>query len=318
MIERSGAAMSSAVAVDEIEMLRWEWTGIDSLASLWSLRGSRPQLIWTPVEELDAFVLNILAPAGHVFWDFSESFQASLAGQARYTMSLNDRPDVTAHLDALCRELETPRASFLSHVVFGGLTRRFGERYFFAGTDDDIFRVAQRHASIGVPSVCVESVSRYFRRQAQVFADRAFRTYDEAAIASGGEESDAARTAISLGAEALPGAARTAAIDWLTQAIGQPGALDAIGLMHACRGANLGLFRTPGADHLDSIGTLLRMRVHAVVEHGTLAALDTMKSALTTPGWDRVEVAELRETLRGLIDTRLHAYPVAQTDPFVA
>ncbi len=304
--------------VDEFEMTRWEWTDVHSLASLWSLRSEHARMIWTPVEELDACVLTLLAPAGRMFWDFSENFQACLAGQARYTQALSARPDATTHLDALCRELGADRASFLSHVVFGGLTRPFGERYFAADLGAEVFLLAQRHASIAVPQMCQQAVSRYFRRQSEVFAEDSFRACDEAATAAGGDESDAARAALGIAVEALSAGARMEAIDWLNRAMTQTDATHAIGLVHACRGANLALYRAPGASDLGAIEALLRLRARAVIEHGTLAAVETMKAALATPGWNQLAVADLREALLGMLDARLCAYPVIQTDPFAS
>ncbi len=302
--------------IAETEMTRWEWTDVHSLESLWGMRSGQARLIWTPVEELGAEILTVLAPGGRIFWDFSDAFQAFLVGQSRYAQALCARGDVVPHLDAVCRDLGIERASFLAHVVFGGLTRPLGDRYVPRELDPSYFLLAQRHASVAVPAACRDQVSRYFRRQAQVFGDHAFRGCDEAAVVSGGDESVAARNAISIGVEALGPEDRKSAIIWLTQALDEASVIDAIGLVHACRGVTVSMFRAPRDGELGDVESLLRLRVRAVVEHGTLAAVETTKVALATQGWDALVMADLREALRGMCDARLYGYPLIQTDPF--
>ncbi len=304
--------------LEEIEMTRWEWTDVHSLPVLWSMRGARARMIWTDIEELDAVLLTLLAPRERIFWNFGENHRAFLAGRARYALALQTGQATVSRVDELCREVGAARASFLADIVFAGLTRLFGDRYGPADIGTDHYLRAQRHVSVVVPSQCREAVSRYFRRQAGVFGDSAFLSCRETVAVVGGAEPDAVRAALAIGVEALNGQQRRDAIAWLAQALDGPDPRQDTGLALACTGTVLALFRAPAATALDEVAELLRLRVRFVVECGALSAVEATRATLATPGWDAVEVADLRELLIGALDARLCPYPILQTDPYAA
>lgn len=304
--------------MDEGEMLRWEWTDVHSLSSLWRLRGDRGRMIWTPVEELDVCVLTLLSPLGTILWNLSEHHRAFTAGRSRFSIALSAREDATQRLDALCADLGVPRTSFLAYVPFGALTQPFGERYAPATLDPDYFLLARRHASIAVPSACRDAVSRYFHRLATVFGESAFMACPEDLVVEGSHEPEDTRLAISLGADAMSALQRRQAAAWLSHALEDEVPLATLGYVFGTFGAELSLHLDAPSSDRDAMEDVLRLRTRLLVDRASLPAVERAKASLETRGWESLALADLREELRGQLDARLCPFPVVQTDPFGA
>ena len=294
----------------------WDWSDTNSLESLRSLSGDSACLIWTSIEELDAFVLNVVAPKGHVFWDVSDGYAAFIRGAARFSQALSLSLETRDRLRDVLEEAGIERRSFCSHVVFGGLTRPYGDYFLPVHLGGDYFLLAQRHMSIGVPASCRPAVARYFHRQMASFGDRALRECAEhsSLYGNGIASGSLARSALVLPLDALSSDERFEALDAMENGHWQAGR--DFDLSHACRGIEIALLKPPAPDEVNSISALSRRRVELALDQGSLLVLERMKARLETPGWNSLSLADLREELRAALDTRLAGYPIIQTDPF--
>lgn len=58
--------------MQELELSRWELENIAPTDGFAAVRTDLPLMVWTPVEELDALMLNVFSSRGHVFWNLRE------------------------------------------------------------------------------------------------------------------------------------------------------------------------------------------------------------------------------------------------------
>jgi hypothetical protein len=306
--------MAFPEAFDEIEVSPREWAHVNNVRSLWTMRGARGQMLWTQLPQVGISMLNLLSPAGAVFWDAGEGYAAFVAGQTRNAQTWSMRDGASREVLGILSRNGIDARSFTAQVVFGGMTRSFGERFVAAELDPDYFLLAQRHASIAVPDGNRSEVSRYFQDQARAFGVRAFRAVDESLDAAGATVDPEGQAMFSWGIDALSRAqldevlARFASGSWSHD--------KEFGLMHGCRGVNVALYAQIREPDCEGLEHLVRFRVRAVVEYGTLSAVEATRAGLESPGWRSPLLANLQEELRGAFDACLSRYPSLKTDPF--
>ncbi|HEY0505428.1 MAG TPA: hypothetical protein VGD42_18240 [Lysobacter sp.] len=271
-------------------------------------------MLWTPLPQVGLWVLNLLSPAGSVFWDAGDGYAMFAAGQSRHAQQWSLREAATREVSAVLRESGVAQRSFASQVVFGGITRSFGARFLPDELDPEFFLLAQRHGSIAVPEGQRSAVSRYFQRQAATFGARAFRVMDENLDAAGATVDTEALAMFSLGVDALSPAQREGILALFIAGAWHPGREFA--LVHACRGVNVALHAPVREADRSVAEALLRYRVAAVLGHGALPGIEATRAGLESPGWSSLALADLREELRGELDTVLSLHPLLQTDPF--
>jgi len=299
---------------DEIEISASEWTHVHSVRLLWAMRGTQAHMLWTPLPQVGMWMLNLLSPAAAVFWDAGNGYAAFVAGQGRHAQAWSMREGAARKALAVMREIGVDARSFTAQVVFGGMTRSFGERFMPEELDPDFLLLAQRHASIAVPDGSRSAVSRYFHRQASAFGARAFRTVDESHDAAGAMVDAEGEAMFSLGIDALSRAQRDEVLARFASGSWRAG--KEFGLMHGCRGVNVTLYARICESDREASANLLRFRARAVMEHGSLPAMEATRAGLESPGWNSPALADLQEELRADFDACLGLHPALQTDPF--
>lgn len=311
------AEATETPALEELEWSRWEWPAVASVQDLWQLRTGALRLIWTPVEEVEGFVLNLLAPIGMIFWDFGADYAPFAHGAWEFAAAECAKEGSARRLADLCMEVGIEPRSFTAGVVYRGLTAAHGNRFFPETTDPDHFLMTQRHVSVAVPASCRSSVSRYFHRQIVAFDSRTFRELKEDAFVYGDDEPDATslefRHSIwrSSATDRRELRRRIDACNGCWQAPLHP--------HYATRGASLMLPQdaTLTADELVDFEVVTRFRVATMLSHGTLHSLQNMRGqAIASGGWDALELADLREEVLGALDARLAGFPIVQIDPY--
>lgn len=119
-----------------------------------------------------AVLLNILAPAGHIFWNFSGGYAygyASSKGQVKYISYIASRAAWRKRLLDI-NELCNPSGDdFYSFGLMFGLAQAFDEE--FGGR---LFIDPLVHTSIAAPADALESMKSYYDLQLEYFADDAF------------------------------------------------------------------------------------------------------------------------------------------------
>ncbi len=305
----------------EIEKDPWEWSEFNSLEALWSLRGERGLLVWTPIEELEVAVLNILPPINHIFWSLSEYYTAFEIGRTQFSQALSGLPDTRQVLrDFLVESCIEPK-SFCAYEIFGGLTRPFGEYFSPETRAVNYFLRAHRHMSLAVPLTCRPAVSRYFHRQENVFGDEAFRECDENYFIYGGQESigEFEKGLLHTAIEMVAPKRRREYLEFLQA---NKNSIEAwrIGLdvdfAYATRGIDAALLRKPDQSAVEEIAAIARVRADIAVKQCPLIVVQRFKDSLNTPGWDALDLADYREELRGVLDARLARFPIIQANPF--
>ena len=127
------------------------------------------------VTELDcdgekAALLNILAPAGHIFWNFSDGYTyASGDGQIKYISYIASRAAWRQRLLDINELCNPDGDDFYSFGLLFGLTQAFYEE--FGG---ELFIDTLAHTSIAVPAEALESMKSYYDLQLEYFAEEAF------------------------------------------------------------------------------------------------------------------------------------------------
>lgn len=304
--------------MQELELSRWELEGLATGDGFAAVRTDVPQMVWTPIEELGALMLNLFAPRGHVLWNLRD-YRAFQSGNVAYLENLARHEDTRSLLDDLITESGAERNSDFAYLLLGGLTRRYGDRYF----PDDTSALSQsagRHLSILVPAAQRAAVARYFQRQLAVFGASAFRPFqDGASVGLSDDRTTLAFQLLQQPADALRPRDRQAVVATIASVRAGQASLwteEDEQLPYGYQAGALIVLLDPPADALGDITTIERFRAEVAVREFALPVLERLKHELDEPGWNRFELADLREELRGLFDAQLVKYPVIQTNPF--
>jgi hypothetical protein len=273
------------------------------------------------VEELKVFVLNLLSPLQRVFWSFGR-YGAVRRGSNRVSHTISGRSDTKESLVSMLAELGGAK-TFFSHVLLGGLTRPFGDRFEPDSLEADYFLLSHRQDSIAVPTPCRPAVARYFQRLITVFGEDSTRPCDEhhsLARVGGGPEQAAELLAVPvemMGKDQLHklhDEVRQIGFSYINWVAGR----DFEFAYGNQGGITVRLMRNPDPSSLNEISAILRFRVNVATIHCALPVVEQLKEQLDAAGWSALALADLREELRGILDARLSKYPIYQTDPFEA
>ncbi len=304
--------------MQELELSRWELENIAPTDGFAAVRTDLPLMVWTPVEELDALMLNVFSPRGHVFWNLRD-YRAFQAGNVAYVENLARHEETRSPLDDVITESGAERHSDFAYLLLGGLTRRYGDRYF----PDDTAALAQsagRHLSILVPAVRRAAVARYFQRQHAVFGTSAFRSCpDGIGVGLPDDRTTLAFQLLQQPADGLRPRDRQAVVANIASVRAGQASLwteEDEQLPYGYQAGALIMLLDPPADAIGDITTIARFRAAVAVREFSFPVLERLKHELDEPGWNRFELADLREELRGLFDAQLMKYPVIQTNPF--
>lgn len=303
----------------EKEITRWELSSVDIANVYRTDRTDCIQLWWTPVEELQAFVLNVFAPVGHVFWNVV-AYHAFTAGAHASMQSLVSKESTPGIVNDLIRDTGEELKSELASELLGGLTHFFGDRYHPKHRRKPVFLSAGRHTSVGVPASCQPTVSRYFHEQLRVFGDSSTRPCPEdVSLTYDSTESDPTLAKLLCSnVFMLSEQERNAqlalirsGVDLLAQGNPEHFAFtgNAIGISTA------GIERNAAA--LGDFAEIARFRVETAVRHYALRGVEKLlKYDLANKDWGLLCLADLRDELRGRLLTKLAAYPVIENNPF--
>jgi len=304
--------------VQELELSRRELESIAPSDTFAAVRTDAPLMVWTPLEELDALMLNLFSPRGHVFWNLRD-YRAFQVGNVAYVENLARHEGTRSRLDDAITESGAGRHSDFAYLLLGGLTRHYGDRYF----PDDTSAPAQsagRHLSILVPAVRRAAVARYFQRQHAVFGASAFRgCRDGIGVGLSDDRPTLAFRLLQQPADGLRPRDRQTLASNVAAVRGDENSLwqnDDERLPYGYQAGALLMLLDPPADAIGDITTIQRFRGEVAVREFSLPVLERLKHELDEPGWNRVELADLREDLRGLFDAQLMPYPIIQTNPF--
>jgi hypothetical protein len=302
----------------EKEVTRWELSSVDIANVYCADRNADIQLWWTPVEELEAFVLNVFSPSGHVFWNFAQ-YEPFGSGAHSYIQQLVQKESTVSILNDLIRDTGAELKSDLASDLLGGFTSYFGDRYEPRHRYRPAFLPYDRHISLAVPEPCQLMVSRYFREQVRVFGDSATKQCPEdVSLSYSKDESD--RTLSSLLVKSvflMTESERNAQLALIRSRVdlladdkpehfcftGNAIAMSAFGIK-------------PDCEWLDDFAEIARFRVEMAIRHYALPRVEELKLALERGDWGLLRLADLRDELRGRLARVLARYPVIENNPF--
>jgi hypothetical protein len=302
----------------EKEVTRWELPSVDIANVYCADRNADIQLWWTPVEELEASVLNVFSPSGHVFWNFAQ-YEPFGDGAHAYIQHLVRNESTVSILNDLIRDAGAELKSDLASDLLGGFTRYFGDRYEPRRRHRPAFLPYDRHISLAVPEPCQLMVSRYFREQVRVFGDSATKQCPEdVSLRYSNDESD--RTLSSLlvkGVFLMTESERNAQLALIRSGVDL---LADDRPEHYCFTGNAIALRAsgiePNCEWLDDFAEIARFRVEMAIRHYKLGGVEKLKRDLDHSDWGLLCLADLRDELRGRLATVLARYPVIETNPF--
>jgi hypothetical protein len=309
------------VQVSDLELSRWELEGIACNDAFRSFRQASTLMVWTPLEELGAVMLNLFAPRGCVFW-FVREYEAFRVGNVAYVDRIVGDERMRHILDGVLVETGVRRNSEFAYLLLGGLTRRYGDRYF-PGESPAIGQSAGRHLSIVVPEARRAFVGRYFAQQHAVFGARAVMPCaDGRAVGLSDDRDKTIFGLLQQPVDAMSERERKATVASIES-------LRASGDLLRLRDENLAYGFQAGAmmmllkpdtrsEAVSELTTIMRFRADVGLRDFALPVLERMKGELDELGWNPLELADLREELRGRFDSVLSKYPVIQTDPFAS
>lgn len=303
----------------EKEITRWELAGVDVANLCRADRDGSIQCWWTPVEEFNAYVLNVFAPIDHVLWDFSE-YEAFGSGKFEYMHRVRLSDSTTGKLEALIRDTGAELKSDVAGELLRGLTQYFGDRYHSPHRGSAWSFSMRRHLSVAVPESCRPAVSRYFREQLRVFGESSTRSCPEdVSLTYDSTESDPTlgkllcSNVLMLSEQERNAqlALIRSGVDLLAQ--GKP--------EHFAFTGNAVGISTAGIEHnaaaLGDFAEIARFRVETAVRHYALRGVEKLlKYDLANKDWGLLCLADLRDELRGRLLTKLAAYPVIENNPF--
>lgn len=309
---------AESVNVVEKEVTRWELSSVDISNVYYANRTASVQLWWTPVEEFDAFVLNVFTPLDHVFWNFAE-YASFRAGAVGYMHSLREKESTISILNGVIRDTGAELKSDLASDLLGGFTRYFGDRYEPRENRRPAFLPYDRHQSIAVPRSCQLTASRYFHELVRVFDDSAMKQCPEdVSLRYSKDESD--RTLSSLlvkGVSLMTKDERNAQLALIRSGVDL---LADDRPEHYCFTGNaisLAAFGIePDCEWLDEFAEIARFRVETAIRHYALTGVEKLKLDLDKGDWGLLRLAGLRDELRGRLSAVLARYPVIQNNPF--
>jgi len=303
--------------LQERELSRWELESIVPGDAFAAIRTQDPLMLWTPIEDLGALMLNLFSPQDHLLWNLRD-YRAFQSGNVAYVDSLVYGENTRRVLDDVVTESGAERRSDFAYLLLGGLARRYGDRYFPPDTAV-LSQSAGRHLSMAIPEAQRSAVTRYFLRQLEIFGDSAFRRCPEGVGVGMSDDRDTvASQALQQPADGLRARDRQALIAkidavrtgelplWQQEDEHWPYGYQAGALL---------MLLDPATDAVADLASILRFRGEVAVREFSLPVLERLKQELNESGWDPVFLAELREELRGMFDAQLLKYPVIQTNP---
>ena len=267
------------------------------------------------VTELDcdsekAALLNILAPAGHIFWNFSGGYAygyASSEGQVKYISYIASRAAWRQRLRDINELCNPGGEDFYSFGLLFGLTQAFYEE--FSG---QLFVDYLAHASIAVPAEALESMKSYYGLQLEYFADDAFAPdiIGEPHVPGGRAEYERLfRTHL---AEAL-----SMPEEYVASIRGYT--LGRADFMRADLSVPSPSFGLPAEGSKVSEGLaadILKARAEWVIKNLPLHFIQSSKTELNGQRSGAPRYARLRNELRQMFDVHLARFPIIQTNPY--
>lgn len=304
--------------LQEQELSRWELESIVPGDAFAAIRTEAPLMLWTPIEELGALMLNLFSPRDHLLWNLRD-YRAFQAGNVAYVDGLVRDENSRRLLDDVITESGAERQSDFAYLLLGGLARRYGDRYFPVDTSA-LSQSAGRHLSIIVPAAQRAAVGRYFQRQYEVFGESAFhRCPDGIGVGLSDDRYTVAFRVLQVPADGLRMRDRQGLVAAIESIRAGELPLWQHGDEHWPYGYQAGvllMLLSPATDAVDDIASILRFRAEVAVREFSLPVLERVKQELEDSGWNHFALADLREELRGMFDAQLSKYPVIQTNPF--
>ncbi|MBQ9578412.1 MAG: hypothetical protein IJR28_02640 [Ottowia sp.] len=250
-------------------------------------------------------LLNILAPAGHVFWNFSGGYTACSKGQVKYISYIASRAAWRQRLLDI-NELCNPGGDeFYSFGLLFGLTQAFYEE--FGG---QLFVDYLTHASIAVPAEALESMKSYYDLQLEYFADDAFAPDIVGKPQVQGRRAEYERLFRTRLAEvsAMP---EEYAVSIRSYTIGMADFMRA--------DLSVPSFGLPAEGSKVSEGLaadILKARAEWVIKNLPLRFIQSSKTELNGQRSGAPRYARLRNELRQMFDVHLARFPIIQTNPY--
>ncbi len=264
------------------------------------------------------FVLNVLSPIEHVFWNTAE-YRAFRDGAHACMQPLVRKESTPGIVDNLIRDTGAGLKSELASELLGGLTGFFGDRYHPKHREQPSFLSAGRHTSIGVPASCRLLVSRYFHELGRVFGESSSRPCSEETSLYYGSDSDSTLAGLLCDNILLMSEEQRHALLARIRS-----GVDVLAIENpehfAFTGNAIGI-STAGIEvnsaALDDFSEIVRFRVDTAIRHYSLLGVEKLlKYDLANKNWGLLCLADLRDELRGRLNAVLARYPVIETNPF--
>lgn len=162
-----------------LEYLPSELAGLSDSNRLAELRQDGISIVWTPLLEFNAFVLNIFAPTSFVFWNFC-LYRSLLAAERRFHsqfLTENARGNTHSKIASLAKKAGAKKKSDFVHDMLGAWTKSPE----FNSTDEPtaLRRLEFRHTSLLVPGAKRDSVQNYIDEQLKCWNEDALYAYPE-------------------------------------------------------------------------------------------------------------------------------------------
>ena len=305
--------------MSERDLSRWELVDVHVGDSYRAIRNDDLLLWWTPFDELNLHVLNVFSPKGAIFWNIAE-YRTFQDGAAEFMHRMRDQEGFRDAFNGAIQDAGAERKSPFARRLLGGISRYFGTAYEPVPPQPSVFLDAFRHMSVAVPDACRPAVSRYFHRQAEVFGETATRACAEDVnlVLVDLPPGPMAEQLFCATVAVQPAPTRRAFTE-LARGVDDPHRFATADHFKFFRNAGVSLSPyglTAGSDWFEDFVVLARFRADMVMRHGALPVIEHAKAQLDDTEWNLLELADLREELRGVLGQALVSYPIIDTNPF--
>lgn len=312
--------------VREINVERWSLADVSAGGLASGIREEAILLLWTELDVLGGYALNVFAPRGHVLWN-ADCYRAFSLGGARVVRHVISRGDARETLAELIREIGWDVRSIESFVLLGGLTRMLGDKFCPDQFPPDYFLLARRHQSHFVPFECRDAVSRFFQRIVAHFGESATRRAADMVSFVVTEQTRAAfplhYLALGKPIGSIRGSEQSIAVEVLEALLRSQPENEEIGPAHPHIGAFSGdiscvvaAMDTSRSDWSVAAGRIVELRAQVAIAHCAKPVSEKLLLELNGAGWRHPAFSDLRDYLRGLLLTELARCATVFDDPF--
>ncbi len=277
-------------------------------------------IVWTLIQEQDAYVVNVFAPLGHVFWSFGPVRVFEFA-QRDFVWSLGIE-QLGDSIEKLIRRCHHPGVGTAAYCLLGLFTQQFGHRFEVGEPLEEVYRRCRRHFSAVIPTSARDRLKNHLQEQIRMNGETPLLSCDEREFfVSWGQDDDHPwHEHLCRPLVTMPSKVRRRILDDL-RAMGDDLVSQFAAMAMPARFYYPGLISTmlsrlPDPESYDECLSILRMRARIHARIATLSALDQHCRELINPLFISPLRPEHVAELFAILSPRLDAQPFVR-DPVI-